>query len=195
MSLSTYADLKAAVATWVNRSDLTSVIPDFVRLAESDLRNDVRVQAMEQLDTGTLAGETLAHPSRFILARRLVVRDWPRQFVTAERYQELSYARAEEDVFTSIGQSLYILGGVSGDSYSLVYTQAFAALSADGDTNWLLTNAPDVYLFGACKHAATYLASPTDEARFIALYTAAVARVNRQEQRAAYGGSLTVRAA
>jgi hypothetical protein len=195
MSLSTYADLKSAIATWVNRSDLTSVIPDFVVLTESDLRNDVRVQAMEQFASGTLTGETLAHPSRFIFARRLVVGGVPFNYVSVERYQDLSYARAEDRVFTSIGQNLYILNGQAGDDYSLIYTQAFAALSADGDTNWLLTYAPDVYLFGACKHAATYLASQTDEVRFTSLYNAAVARVSRQEQRAAYGGPLMVRAA
>lgn len=195
MSLSTYADLKSAIATWVNRTDLTSVIPDFVRLTESDIRNDVRVQAMEQFSSGTLTGETLAHPARFLFARRLVVGSLPYTYVTSERYQDLSYARATDLVFTSIGQSLYILNGKSGDDYSLIYTQAFAALSADSDTNWLLTNAPDVYLYGACKHAATYLASQADEVRFTALYNSAISRVNRQEQRAAFGGPLMVRAA
>lgn len=190
MAISTYGDLKTTVATWLNRTDLTSVIPDFITLAESDLRNDVRVQAMETLATGTLSGETLSHPSRLIEARRLVVEDSVRNYVVPDEYQQLKKAQSTMKVFTSIGQSFYILGGASGDDYTLTYTAMFAALSVDADTNWLLTNAPDVYLFAACKHGATYLASQTDEVRFTALYNAAVARINGQEKRAAFASPL-----
>ena len=33
MALSTYDELKASVADFLNRSDLTSVIPDFIKMA------------------------------------------------------------------------------------------------------------------------------------------------------------------
>ena len=47
MSLSNYADLKAAVATWVNREDLTTTIPDFIRLAEARVYRLLRVPSLE----------------------------------------------------------------------------------------------------------------------------------------------------
>ena len=33
MALTTYTELKASVADWLNRTDLTNVIPDFISLA------------------------------------------------------------------------------------------------------------------------------------------------------------------
>ena len=36
MALSTYSDLTTAVANWTARADLTSRIPEFIKLAESD---------------------------------------------------------------------------------------------------------------------------------------------------------------
>ena len=37
MALANYSDLQSAVAGWLNRTDLTSQIPDFIALAESKL--------------------------------------------------------------------------------------------------------------------------------------------------------------
>lgn len=195
MSISTYSELQTAVATWLNRTDLSSVIPDFVALAGSDIRSDVSVQAMEALVAGTLTGETLAHPTRLTQARRLVVADYPLDYVTPESYQDLQRAQSTARVFTSIGQSLYILNGTNGDAYSLLYRAAFAPFSAGSDTNWLLANAPDVYLFAACKHGAIYMKDAQEEARFAGHYSAAVARLNGQEKRAGYAGALQVRPA
>lgn len=195
MSISTYSELQTAVASWLNRTDLSSVIPDFIALAGSDIRNDVSVQAMESLATGSLTGETLAHPARLTEVRRLVVADTPRDYVTPDEYQRLQKAQSQSKVYTSIGQSLYILNGTSGDAYSLLSRAAFAPFSAGSDTNWLLTNAPDVYLFAACKHGAVYLKDAQDEARFTALYNAAAGRVSAQEKRAGHGAPLRVRPA
>lgn len=197
MALGNYAELKTAVASWLNRSDLTSAIPDFVALAEADIRRDVRVQAMESIASGTLTGETLAAPDRLIEVRRLVVGSTSRVFnyVTPEQYQVLSAQSATWPVFTIVGTNLYILAGSSGTSYSLMYSAAFAAFSADGDTNALLTSHPDVYLAGACKYGAIYLRDDAEAAKYGAMYQAAVAKSNRQARATSHGGTLQVRAA
>ena len=191
MAISTYGELKTAVASWLARSDLGAVIPDFVTLAEEDIRNDVRVQAMESLVTGTLTGSTLDHPSDFIFARRLVVGSKRYEYRTPEAFQDAQASRNTTglDLYTSIGQAFHLLNANDGDSYSLIYTAGFTALAADTDTNWLLTNAPSVYLFAACRHGAMYLKDDNELARFEGLYAAAVARVNARESRAAVSGS------
>ena len=42
MSLSNYVMLQAAVADWLNRTDLTSQIPDFVTLCEAEMKRRIR---------------------------------------------------------------------------------------------------------------------------------------------------------
>jgi hypothetical protein len=195
VAINTYATLKTSVASWVNRSDLTASIPDFVTLAEADIRRDVRVQAMESVATGTLTGETLAHPTRFIEARRLTLGGYAYEYRTPADYTELVRVSSQDTVYTSIGDAFYILNGKSGDSYSLTYWAAFAAFSADADTNWLLANAPDIYLFGALRYAAIFMADDAAMTRNLAMYLSAAKRVSSQEHRSAYSGStITVRA-
>lgn len=48
MPLSTYAELKASIANWLNRDDLTAAIPDFIALTEVRLNDRLRLQAMEK---------------------------------------------------------------------------------------------------------------------------------------------------
>lgn len=191
MALSTYADLKTAVAAWLNRSDLTSVIPDFVSLAEADIRRDVTVPAMETLASGTTTGETIALPTNFLKMRRFTIGGANYEFVIPEVYTGSEDSGAH--YYTIIGQSIYVLDGTSGLSYTLLYYGAFTALSGAGDTNWLLTYHPDVYLFGAVKYGAAYLMDAEQQAAAEARYTASVGRCNGQAQQATYGDLIRVR--
>lgn len=196
MALGTYAELKTALATWAVRDDLTSRMADFVALAEAEIRKDVRCQAMETLATGTLTGETLAFPTGFIWAKYLKVNRYVREYMAPADYADLDEQDDTSPRFTIIGQSFYILNGASGDSYSLIYWKAFTAFSADADTNWLLTNHPDVYLWAGLKQVALALKDDAEAARCDGLYRSAVAKVNRNEWMAAASGSpLSVRSA
>lgn len=195
MALTTYADLKTSIADWLHRSDLTSVIPDFVALAEADIRKDVRCAAMEAYTTGTLTGETLAFPTRFLEARRLVVGGDVHRYITPEEYAVKDDSGSVNTVFTVIGQNIYILNGASGDSYGLVYWAGFAAFSGASDTNFVLTYHPEVYLHASLKHAHLY-ARDAEGANFAAgQYQAAVARVNAEASKGAVFGPLSIRAA
>lgn len=189
MAIATYAELRTAVATWTVRSDMTSRMGDIVALAEADIRKDVRCQAMETLATGTLTGETLAWPTRFLEARRLKVGNDVQGYVTPAEYADYDQAGTVKPAFTTIGQTIYILHGASGDAYSLIYWAGFAPFSADSDTNWLLLNAPEVYLWACCVKVAIVTKDDAGAARWSALYQAAAQRLNARERMAAVSGS------
>lgn len=194
MAITNYGELKSSIALWLVRTDLTTQIPNFIALAESDIRRDVRVQAMESLVSGTLTGETLAHPTRYTEARRLTVGGYVYTYKLPVDYAEAVRNDSTDYIYTSIGQSLYILNGASGDDYTLIYSSNFDAMTADADTNWLLTNAPDVYLFGALRYGSMYMLDDQAMARHTATYLNAVKRLNGHEHVAKYSGSpLTIR--
>ena len=50
----TYDGLKASIATWLNRDDLTDVIPDLIKMAETRLNDRLRLAPMEIRATLTL---------------------------------------------------------------------------------------------------------------------------------------------
>lgn len=57
----TYGDLKAAIADWIERTDLDGNIPEFVRLAEDDIYTDLRSRDNEFLYT--ITADLLAVPA------------------------------------------------------------------------------------------------------------------------------------
>jgi hypothetical protein len=57
MALGTYSELKTSIANYLNRDDLTSVIPDFITLTENRLDRELRVRAnMVRATTTTTSG-------------------------------------------------------------------------------------------------------------------------------------------
>ena len=43
MAIGTYAELKTAVANWLDRDDLTDRIPEFIALAEAKMNRNLRI--------------------------------------------------------------------------------------------------------------------------------------------------------
>ncbi len=77
MALSTYSELKTSVADWLNRSDLTSAVPDFISLAEAQVERRLRTRQMIVRATATIDSEYSAVPADFLEARSLKLQTNP----------------------------------------------------------------------------------------------------------------------
>lgn len=197
VGIANYGDLKTQIGRWLNRTDLDDDIPEFVRIAESLIRTDIKVRTQELVTTGTLTGETLELPSRLNEVRRLVVEDRELAFITPENYQRLNRLSVSRPAryYTIIGSNFYILGGQSGDDYSLTYWEWFDYFSDDADTNWLLLNSPDVFLWAGCEAGALFLKDYSAATDYRNRYELAVKRVQDREKEMRYsGGPMYVRA-
>ena len=53
MALANYTDLQASIASWMVRTDLAAVIPDFVAIAEARINADVRLR--QGISSGSLS--------------------------------------------------------------------------------------------------------------------------------------------
>ena len=73
MALNTYTALKTSIADFLNRDDLTSVIPDFIALAEAQINRDVRHWKMEARSSGQQSSgdEYMQFPADWIETIRL----------------------------------------------------------------------------------------------------------------------------
>ena len=57
-----YTTLQATIANYLARSDLTTSIPEFIRLAEDRLARDLRIRQMLQIaNTSMLCGRVIRH--------------------------------------------------------------------------------------------------------------------------------------
>jgi len=96
--------------------------------------------------------------------------------------------------FAHVGTDLEIFP-TPGDSYTgeITYYAKITALAADGDTNWLLTAAPDMYLYAALMHSAPYLRDDPRIAVWAGLYAQAAGELAQQSEQARFGGPLRMR--
>ena len=110
MALANYSDLKTTVANYLARSDLTAVIPDFIRLAETRLRRELRIRQMLQVvTTSTVSGDsTVALPANFLQLRDIHIDTNP---VSAVQYQSPSvFYRNSRTAQSGIPRQYTILG-------------------------------------------------------------------------------------
>jgi len=197
MAITTYTELKTAVATWLARSDLTSVIPDFITLAEAEFQRSIRDRRMVTTsDLSTSAGTaTVALPADFLEARTLILQSTP--------YRTLTYATPAQinrnwpsasdtgtpSQYTIIGTNLK-LGKIPDAVYTLEleYYQKIPVLSGSNADNWLLLAYPDIYLFASLEQAGFY----TKNDRLVSVANAGLRRgmdsLEAEGMRSSWGG-------
>lgn len=183
-----YLGLRQSVAKWLNRTDLTEQIPDFIRLAEQEHRRDVRVQAMELVDSGTLQDGILNYPLDFLEARQLLVEGREYVYSSLSAFRRLQSNGICRRLFTHVGQTIEVLGAGDGQ-YVLDYWAAFTPLLDDTDSNWLLKNAYDVYLWKSCEKGAIWLRDADGATAYRQLYDDAIAKLNQAEYNKRFSGS------
>lgn len=164
MSLDTYANLQTSLANTLHRSDLTGQIPDFITLAEDRLNKRLRLRAMESRQTtGIVAGdEYIALPTNFLALRNLQINTTPRlllRYATPD-YLDIIYPHSDiqdKPKFYSFVGGQIQLAPISDAAYTVEIDFYAKWNLATDSTNWLLTNAPRCYYYGALMEAAPYL--------------------------------------
>ena len=71
MALTNYTELQASIADFLNRSDLTSVIPDFITMAEADMNRTLRIKEMSVRTRAPLNSQYLKLPVDFLGMRNI----------------------------------------------------------------------------------------------------------------------------
>jgi hypothetical protein len=170
VSISTYTELQTAVANWLARDDLTARIPEFITLAEAKFNRVLLHPRMETRDTLTVntllaSPEFLDLPTDFQTMRMVRLPDEtgkPRlQFLTQTQMDDYRYSTDNVTgtpvYFTIVGDELELAPTPNEDmDIEILYRGNIPAL-ASNSTNWLLTLAPDLYLYGTLLEASPYI--------------------------------------
>ena len=196
MAFDSYSSLKTTIASYLARSDLTSMIPDFITLAELRLQRDLRIRQMLTVAQATTTGgvSNVGVPSDFLEMRdihvvsnpvRTLSYKAPNSFYSTTRSTESgvpnSYTVLADDMqLAPIPDSAYVL--------QMLYYAKPPVLSNTNPSNVFLANTPDALLYGALGEAEPYLMNDARLQVWAALYDRAVNSISVADQASEYSG-------
>lgn len=207
MSIDNYTELQSAVSNWLDRSDLTSRIPEFIELAEARIKREVRTREMIVVeDLAITDGDRAVNlPSGFLQHRYLRLRI-PDVTTGRRYYPELTELSMHELTLRSVNDAqtprfFAIHEQIEFDSEAdqdytaeIEYYAQIVALATTA-TNTLLTRAPDIYLYSALSEAAPYIVGDERIPVWEGKYAAARDWLNKTQLASRRGGPLVSRIA
>ena len=196
MAYTSYSDLQTSVANYLGRSDLTAVIPDFIRFAETRLARDLRTRKMLKSATSSMtAGDArVALPTDFLEIRDLYTQGNPRKPVTYMSPSAFTRnARANESglpVFYTTLSAEFQFAPIPDTAYVLeiLYYAQPTVLSSSNSSNVFLANYPDALLYGSLLEAEPYLINDQRSQTWALLYDRAVKNIQDSDQNSEYSG-------
>jgi len=207
MAIGTYTQLQDAVSNWLGgRTDLTSRIPEFITLCEAKLNRELFVRQMETrstttADTTDTEPEFISLPSDFQSMRRIrlsSVTGKPRLiYLNGTQADEARYGddntSGQPIYFTIMGSEIELIPTPDSNyTIEMVYRKYIPAL-ASNSTNWLLTLAPDIYLYGTLLETAPYIKEDERIQVWATGFSQTLESLNRLGQQSSYNsGPLSV---
>ena len=197
MAISTYTELKTSIASWLNRDDLTSVIPDFISLAEAGINRDLRHYKMIERADATLDSRYVQLPADWMETVRFSITSGDTyRLELVSRDDMLEYRQKTADTsgrprfYANIGDTIEVFPTPDADyTMQLQYYAKTPALSDSNASNWLLLDAPDVYLYGTLIQSAPYLQDDARTQTWAALYAAALQSLQKASDDTRFAGS------
>jgi|TARA_R100000655_G_scaffold51207_1_gene88816 hypothetical protein len=201
MSISTYTELKTAIANFLARTDLTDQIPNFIQLAEARLSRELETRDQEKRANATLTvgDEFIALPTDLREVREVKLNTSPNTVLDYKSPIQLdkdfpSGGNGKPLSYSIVGAEMK-LRPVPDSAYTaeIIYIGGLTALSDSNATNQLLTRHPDAYLSGSLVEAYTYLMDEARASTYDAKFTRSIEEIRKDEQRSHYGtGSLHI---
>lgn len=216
MSITTYTELKTALQNWYARSDetFTNRVDEFIDLAEDRIHygagepgeptftQPLRIRGMETSANLTVSSQTVALPTGFLQERRLYLNTDPKtdlDYFPPDRFwatdAAVPSASGQPSIYTIEGTNI-IFGPSPDTSYTgkILYFGKLDALSESATTNWLVTNAPTIYLYACLLEAAIWDRNDEEALKYAGLFRGRINSLVRQDKLSRYGGgSLSMR--
>jgi hypothetical protein len=158
MSLANYTDLQASVASWLNRTDLTTQIVDAIRMFEARANRLLRVREMQATLASTALSSGAANlPTGFLEFEELrsVTSGKTLQPKSLESIRRQDTTASGDPAYFAVAGTQVVCWPQSGNIQGTYYV-AIPALASNA-TNWLLTSHPDIYLLGSLEEMSMYI--------------------------------------
>jgi hypothetical protein len=170
MTIQSYSDLQTSMGKWLKRGDLTALFPDFIMLAERNFDRKIKTRSRRESFAITPSKDLVALPA-----------DWGRLIVAKYDDRPLGFFPPSSDPckiefgYQILGDNLRLTVPQLGQRLFVEYYTAIEALSDTNQSNWLLEDAPDIYLWGALAEAADYTRDAANQQKWMARRDQAIA--------------------
>jgi hypothetical protein len=192
----TYSSLKADIATWLNRSDLTNIIPSLVTLAHAEIDSELRGSIREDDRVLTLTNGTADLPTDFRRLLNVSIEGMPLIPLDRQGLDGRSPISGQPRYYRILQGSIEVYPTPAADTdIAIVYERSIPVLELDDDTNEVLDRFPALYLYGALKHSAPFLLEDDRLPVWGALYVDQLSKANAQLMAETMPASLQMRPA
>lgn len=190
MAFTDYTDLLIGVSDYTGRDDVTHLFPRFTKLAESRLNRRLRVGDMEaETQITTDANGEVALPADYLEMRE--VKDSAGRVLKANSLNALTRAYGNRGgvacAYAVVGTAFHVKPKGAA-TFDITYYQDIPTLTSNS-TNWLLSRAPDVYLYATSMEVTRWAG---DAERFQAaqsFYDEATSQLIIDDERARFGNA------
>ncbi|NNF60701.1 MAG: hypothetical protein HKN06_05130 [Gammaproteobacteria bacterium] len=193
----TRAELLTLFERYLKRNDLTDMYSDFLLMAEARLNTVLRLTEMEKRSTSTPTDGFWSLPTDLLELRHIQATAsstaYPLEYVTPEQADEKRrLLSGNYKFYTLLANSIEIIPHPTADSTSEVeifYYAKLSALTDSEDTNDIVTNYPNLYLYALLAEAATYREAITQAEGYLQLFNGYVDDLNTRAQAARFSGN------
>ena len=202
MAISTKGELKTAAANWLNRSDLTDRLDEFIELAEASLNRNLRTRDMLVRTTTTASAQYIGLPADFLEMQNIELTSTspPKRLIyaTSDRSDDIRWQKDNTTgtpiYYTIEGDAIQLMPTPDADyTLQINYYKTLPAMSDSGD-NWLLVSHPDIYLYSVLMQASPYLMDPESAQVWDGLLARAMQELQMSDEASKYaGGTLNMK--
>jgi len=191
MSLGNYAELKVAAQKWSHRNDTQEIVEDAITLCESEIYGNMgallKVRELETRATATAdtSSRYIALPDNYLSMRRLQINATSTTDIR-QRTPEALKIRSGSGLpryFATTSQLEFDITPDSAYTLEMLYYKRPAALSAAADTNDILTNYPNIYLYGTVWAVFKYSGEEDKATEWYGSFLGAIRGANKQDRR------------
>lgn len=193
MGLANYTQLKESVANWSHRDDIDLLMDDFIDIAETEMFNNdteiLKVREMQIESTASVSTVNFALPDRFLEMRSLrldVNSGGDLRFKSANDLYRRS-GTGQPRYFTVKSQVEFDVTPDQTYTVEMIYFQRPQGLSSSNTTNDILTNYPNIYLWGCLWAAFTYADDEAQAQKYYARFINQVQGANRADKQGRFG--------
>jgi hypothetical protein len=187
MAFTTYSSFVTTVESYLARTDLTSVIPDFIQMAQLRMTRDLRTERMLKVATTTPTDNKVAFPTDFLELREMHFQGNP-PIILEYQSPDLFFRNGQTSLsgrshyFTMLGTEFQFAPSQNSDyTIQILYYAQPTFISSTTSSNLYLAYYPDALLYATLAEAEPYLMNDPRVQTWSALYDRAIANIKTSD--------------